>query len=108
VAFRDELLFPLLVDGGGYTTQFILFSGAAGQISLPRFHCRVGLHIVLRVVKQNGSPFPLSVTSNSEALMKLLETPETDDGARKPSTLGESQIGQRTKREESDIERSSD
>ncbi len=27
----EELLFPHLVDGGGYTTQFILFSGSAGQ-----------------------------------------------------------------------------
>src|SRR6266481_9692703 len=28
-----EWLFPHLVDGGGYTTQFILFSGTAGQSS---------------------------------------------------------------------------
>ena len=28
-----ELLFPHLADGGGYTTQFILFSGSAGQTS---------------------------------------------------------------------------
>jgi len=27
----SEMDFPHLVDGGGYTTQFILFSGASGQ-----------------------------------------------------------------------------
>ena len=32
-ASAAELLFPHLVNGGGYTTQFILFSGAAGQSS---------------------------------------------------------------------------
>jgi len=29
----SALLFPHLADGGGYTTQFILFSGTAGQSS---------------------------------------------------------------------------
>jgi hypothetical protein len=28
-----ELLFPQIVNGGGYTTQFILYSGTAGQAS---------------------------------------------------------------------------
>src|SRR4051812_36467723 len=28
-----ELFFPHIVDGGGYSTQFILFSGSAGQSS---------------------------------------------------------------------------
>ena len=28
-----ELIFPQLVDTGGWTTQFILFSGVAGQSS---------------------------------------------------------------------------
>jgi hypothetical protein len=32
-ATATELLFPQLADGGGYTTQFILFSGTAGQTS---------------------------------------------------------------------------
>ena len=32
-ATSAEMLFPHLVNGGGYTTQFILFSGTAGQIS---------------------------------------------------------------------------
>jgi len=27
----EELLFPQIADGGGYTTQFILFSGRTGQ-----------------------------------------------------------------------------
>jgi hypothetical protein len=33
IASGAESLFPHLVNGGGYTTQFILFSGAAGQTS---------------------------------------------------------------------------
>ena len=28
-----ESLFPHFPDGGGYTTQFVLFSGSAGQVS---------------------------------------------------------------------------
>jgi hypothetical protein len=28
---RGELLFPQIVDGGGFTTEFILFNGFAGQ-----------------------------------------------------------------------------
>jgi hypothetical protein len=32
-ASSAEQLFPHLVNGGGYTTQFILFSGSAGQVS---------------------------------------------------------------------------
>jgi len=27
----EELLFPHIVDGQGWTTQFVLFSGVAGQ-----------------------------------------------------------------------------
>jgi len=46
-----ELLFPHLANGGGYTTQFILFSGAAGQSSSGN----------LRLLKQDGSPFDLTV-----------------------------------------------
>ena len=33
VTTNDELLFPHLADTGGWTTQFILFSGIAGQSS---------------------------------------------------------------------------
>jgi hypothetical protein len=29
-----ELIFPHFVDGGGYTTQFVLFSGINGQVSI--------------------------------------------------------------------------
>jgi hypothetical protein len=29
----NEVLFPQIVNGGGFTTQFILFSGATGQAS---------------------------------------------------------------------------
>ena len=32
-ASSAEQLFPHLVNGGGYTTQFILFSGIGGQAS---------------------------------------------------------------------------
>ena len=46
-----DLLFPHLVNGGGYTTQFILFSGTAGQTSNGTLH----------FFTQNGSPFNLTV-----------------------------------------------
>jgi hypothetical protein len=46
-----ELLFPNVANGGGYTTQFILFSGMAGQSSRGN----------LRLLKQDGSPFNLMV-----------------------------------------------
>ena len=46
-----ELLFPHLVNGGGYTTQFILFSGTAGQASSGN----------LKFFKQDGSAFNLTV-----------------------------------------------
>jgi hypothetical protein len=32
-ATSTSMLFPHLADGGGYTTQFILFSGSSGQTS---------------------------------------------------------------------------
>jgi hypothetical protein len=44
-----ELLFPHLVNGGGYTTQFILFSGTAGQASVGN----------LRFFKQDGTALNL-------------------------------------------------
>jgi hypothetical protein len=46
-----ESLFPHLVNGGGYTTQFILFSGSAGQASTGN----------LRFVKPDGSAFNLTL-----------------------------------------------
>jgi hypothetical protein len=46
-----DLLFPHLVNGGGYTTQFILFSGSAGQASSGNLH----------FFKQDGSAFNLTV-----------------------------------------------
>ena len=46
-----ELFFPHLVNGGGYTTQFILFSGTAGQSSSGN----------LRFLEQDGAPFDLTV-----------------------------------------------
>jgi hypothetical protein len=47
----NELLFPHLVNGGGYTTQFILFSGTAGQTASGN----------LRFFKPDGSAFNLNV-----------------------------------------------
>ena len=46
-----ESLFPHLVDGGGYTTQFILFSGLAGQASKG----------VVHFFRQNGRAFGLAL-----------------------------------------------
>jgi len=46
-----ELLFPHLVNGGGYTTQFILFSGTAGQSTTGN----------LQFIKQDGTEFNLNV-----------------------------------------------
>ncbi len=46
-----ESFFPDLANGGGYTTQFILFSGSAGQSSSGN----------LRFVKPDGTPFILNL-----------------------------------------------
>jgi hypothetical protein len=46
-----ESLFPHLVNGGGYTTQFILFSGTAGQSSSGN----------LKFVKPDGTGFNLTL-----------------------------------------------
>jgi hypothetical protein len=46
-----DLLFPHLVNGGGYTTQFILFSGTAGQTASGDLH----------FFTQDGSPLSLTV-----------------------------------------------
>lgn len=46
-----ELLFPHLVNGSGWTTQFILFSGSAGQASNGN----------LRFFKQDGTAFNLNL-----------------------------------------------
>ncbi|MBI4471460.1 MAG: hypothetical protein HY646_02255 [Acidobacteria bacterium] len=46
-----EFLFPHIVNGGGYTTQFILFSGVAGQASSGS----------LRFFKTDGSAFSLTL-----------------------------------------------
>jgi len=51
-ATDDDLIFPHFVQAGGYTTQFILFAGAAGQQSSG----------VLRFASQAGEP--LNVTLN--------------------------------------------
>jgi hypothetical protein len=50
-ATSSELLFPDLANGGGYTSQFIVFSGTAGQAASGN----------LRFVKPDGTAFQLSV-----------------------------------------------
>ncbi len=50
-ASSAEMLFPHIVEGGGYTTQFILFSGKPGQSSSG----------TLRFLNQAGQPLTLSV-----------------------------------------------
>jgi len=50
-ASKREWLFPVLADGGGCTTQFILFSGTAGQSSSG----------TLRFVDQSGQSSTLTV-----------------------------------------------
>jgi len=47
----EELIFPHLVQGGGYTMQFVLFSGAAAQQSSG----------AVRFLSQSGEPFNLSL-----------------------------------------------
>jgi hypothetical protein len=42
----NEALFPHLADGGGYTTEFVLFSGSPGQASSG----------MLRFYSQSGAP----------------------------------------------------
>ena len=50
-AHASDLFFPHFVDSGGWTTQFVLFSGTAGQTSS-------GL---IRFTGQNGQPLELAV-----------------------------------------------
>jgi hypothetical protein len=50
-ATLSELFFPQVADGGGYSTQFILFSGTAGQSTSG----------VLKLLKQDGTSFGLTL-----------------------------------------------
>jgi len=50
-ATNTDLFIPHFADGGGYTTQFILFSGSLGQQSSG----------VLRLMSQSGSPMNLTL-----------------------------------------------
>ena len=45
------MYFPQVADGGGYSTQFILFSGTAGQITSG----------ILKLIKQDGSSFGITL-----------------------------------------------
>jgi hypothetical protein len=46
-----EIFFPQVADGGGYTTEFVLFSGSAGQATLG----------TLRFFSRDGKPLTLSI-----------------------------------------------
>ena len=50
-ATNVELFFPQVVDGGGFTTQFILFSGSVGEDTSG----------ILKIVTQDGSSFDHSL-----------------------------------------------
>jgi hypothetical protein len=50
-ASTSELVFPQVVDGGGYTMQFVLMSGSAGQSSSG----------IVQFFSQNGAAFDLSL-----------------------------------------------
>jgi len=50
-ASTADTYFPHLADGGGYTTQFVIFSGAAGQTTSGS----------LNFTDQGGSPLPLTL-----------------------------------------------
>jgi hypothetical protein len=50
-ATASEMVFPHIVEGAGYTTQFILFSGRPGQ----------GSSGTLRFLSQTGQPLILDV-----------------------------------------------
>ena len=47
----SDLFFPHFVDSGGWTTQFILFSGSPGQPASG----------VIRLTGQDGQPLELTV-----------------------------------------------
>jgi hypothetical protein len=50
-ATSTELFFPQTIDGGGYTTQFILFSGTTGQTTSGS----------LRLFKPDGAAFGITL-----------------------------------------------
>lgn len=51
----SDVFFPFLADGGGWSSEFVLFSGAEGQDSSGR----------LRFIDSNGDALDLSVSSTS-------------------------------------------
>jgi hypothetical protein len=52
-ATAAELDFPHIVNGGGFTTQFILFSGTNGQVTAGN----------LQLLKSDGTPLALTINS---------------------------------------------
>ena len=48
---KDTIVFPHIVDGGGYTTQFIQYSGTPSESPSGSIH----------TYSQNGSPMSLSL-----------------------------------------------
>jgi len=61
-----DTFFPHFVDSGGYTTQFILFSGSAGQQSS-------GL---IRTFGQNGQPLDLSLAGLADLAVTQTDSPD--------------------------------
>ena len=60
----SDTYFPHIVDSGGWTTQFILFSGTAGQTSTG----------TLQFINQNGQALDLSVNLNPAAGQRLIKS----------------------------------
>jgi hypothetical protein len=56
-ARTDPLYFPQVASGGGYTTQFMLFSATPGRVARG----------ILDLSRQDGSPFFLTLSTNSGA-----------------------------------------
>ena len=50
-ASSNEMLFPQVVDGGGYTTQMVVFSGSTGQSATG----------MIRFISQAGQSLGLSL-----------------------------------------------
>jgi hypothetical protein len=50
-ASSNDLMFPLLVNGQGYTTQLVLFGGSSGQTST----------VTVKVLNQSGQPLGLGL-----------------------------------------------
>src|SRR6266850_99073 len=61
-----SLFFPHFADSGGYTTQFVLFSGRAGQSSSG----------TMQLFSQSGSPLTLTFVGNASSSILYSQAPE--------------------------------